>query len=183
MAMSETTQDAVELLTADHRKVDGLFVQIESASGAEKDDAIRQVTRELSIHAAIEEQIVYPVMRRSLPDGDAKVEEAIAEHQTVKETLAEIERLGSGAERDHHLESLMAGVRHHVEEEETELFPELRAAVGDEELRAMGAKLAAAKKLAPTHPHPGAPATPPGNIVAGAAAAVIDKARDAVSRR
>jgi hemerythrin superfamily protein len=180
---TETTQDAVELLTADHRKVDGLFAQIESSSGADKDEAVRQVTRELSIHAAIEEQIVYPVMRRSLPDGDAKVEEAIAEHQTVKETLAEIEHLGSSAERDHKLGSLMAGVRHHVEEEESGLFPELRAAVGDEELRAMGEKLAAAKKLAPTHPHPHAPATPPGNIVAGAAAAVVDKARDAVSRR
>ena len=95
MATSETTQDAVELLTADHRKVDGLFARIESASDSDKDEAVRQVIRELSIHAAIEEQIVYPVMRRSLPDGDAKVNEAIEEHQTMKETLAEIERLGS----------------------------------------------------------------------------------------
>ena len=76
----------------------------------------------------------------------------------------------------------MADVRHHVKEEESELFPELRAAVGEEELRAMGGQLAAAKKMAPTHPHPNAPATPPGNIVAGAAAAVVDRARDTVSR-
>ncbi len=100
MAPGETTQDAVELLTAEHQVVDGLFARIESASGTDKDEAVGNVTRELSIHAAIEEQVVYPVMRRSLPDGNAK-EKAIAEHQTVKETLAEIERSDPSAERDH----------------------------------------------------------------------------------
>jgi hypothetical protein len=68
-----------------------------------------------------------------------------------------------------------------VQEEENELFPEMRAAVSEDQLRAMGAEIAAAKKMAPTHPHPNAPSTPPGNIVAGAAAAVMDKVRDAVS--
>lgn len=185
MSASDTTTqpDAIELLTTDHREVDQLFAQIEFLSdGSQKDDVVRQITEELSKHAAVEEQVVYPVMRRSLSDGDAKVEEAIQEHQTMKEALADIERLGSSPKREQKLQKLMDDVRHHVKEEESELFPELRGAVGEEGLRSMGAALAAAKKMAPTHPHPNAPATPPGNIVAGAAAAVMDKIRDTTEK-
>ncbi len=183
MSTSETaTKDAIEVLVTDHRGVEQLFSQIESGDGAARDEAVREVIRELSIHAAIEEQVLYPVMRRSLTDGDAKVEEAIKEHQEAKEALSDIEQLGSSPQRDGKLQKLMEGVRHHVEEEEHELFPEMRSAVGEDELRRLGAALLAAKKLAPTHPHPNAPATPPGNIVAGAAAAIVDRARDAVNR-
>jgi hypothetical protein len=120
-------------------------------------------------------------MRRSLTDGESLVEEALDEHQAVKETLVDIERASDPDERDELLEELIGDVRHHVEEEEGELFPELRAAIGPDELRDMGSALAAAKKMAPTHPHPHAPNTPPGNIVGGVAAAA-DKIRDAVQR-
>ncbi len=180
MSSSDTrTQDAIDVLIADHREVEQLFTQIESGA-AGKDEAVRKVIRELSIHAAIEEQVLYPVMRRALADGDAKVEEAIKEHQEAKEALADIEQLGDSPPREQKLQQLMEGVRHHVEEEEHELFPEMRSAVSEDELRKLGAALVAAKKMAPTHPHPNAPATPPGNIVAGAAAAVVDRARDAL---
>jgi hemerythrin-like domain-containing protein len=179
-----TTQlDAIELLTTDHGEVDQMFAQLESLpDGQQKEDLVREVIKELSVHAAIEEQILYPVMRRSLNDGDSKVEEAIDEHQKVKETLAAIERTDSSAQRQQHLQALMNDVRHHVKEEERELFPELRAAVSEQELRQIGSELAAAKKMAPTHPHPDAPNTPPGNLVGGVAAAVMDKARDAINR-
>ncbi len=175
------TQDAIELLESDHREVDQLFAQIESGQG-DKDETVRKIVKELSGHAAIEEQILYPAMRRALSDGDAKVDEAIQEHQEMKEALAEIESLGSSPPREAKLQKLMADVRHHVQEEENELFPEMRSAVGEGELQKMGAAMAAAKKMAPTHPHPNAPNTPPGNIVAGAAAAVMDKVRDAIDR-
>lgn len=135
-----------------------------------------------TIHAEIEEQVLYPAMREALPDGETLVQEAIEEHQQVKETLAAIERADIPTERDQLLVKLMSDVRHHVEEEETELFPKLRASVGAAELQDMGAKLAGAKKLAPTHPHPNAPNTPPGNLVGGVTAAVMDKARDALKR-
>jgi hemerythrin-like domain-containing protein len=184
-AMSDTTTqpDAIELLTTDHAEVEQMFRQIESLpDGAARNDLIAGVVRELSVHAAIEEQVLYPVMRKQLPDGDTLVQEAIDEHQQVKETLAAIERAESASERDPHLVSLIGNVRHHVDEEETELLPKLRASVTASEIREMGSKLASAKKMAPTHPHPKAPNTPPGNIVGGAAAAVLDKARDALKR-
>jgi hemerythrin superfamily protein len=183
MTDTTTRPDAIQLLTADHTEVEQLFLQLESMTGGEAgDDLVADVVRELSIHAAIEEQVLYPTMRKALPDGETLVREAIDEHQEVKETLAAIERADGAAERDRLLEGLIAEVRHHVEEEETELFPKLRASVATQELQDMGDKLAAAKKLAPTHPHPKAPNTPPGNIVGGAAAAVMDRARDALKR-
>jgi hemerythrin superfamily protein len=180
---TSTDRDAIQLLTADHAEVETMFVQLEAwPESGSRDELVAAVVRELSIHAAIEEQILYPAMRKALPDGETLVQEAIDEHQEVKETLAAIEKAEGPGELNPLLQELIADVRHHVDEEETELFPKLRASIGTAELQAMGTKLAAAKKAAPTHPHPNAPNTPPGNIVAGAAAAVIDKARDALNR-
>ena len=183
MSDAATQPDAIELLTTDHAAVEQMFQQIESLpDGDARNELIAGVVRELSVHAAIEEQVLYPVMRKELPDGETLVQQAIEEHQQVKETLAAIERADAPAERDPHLVSLIGNVRHHVDEEETELFPKLRASLASDELREMGSKLASAKKMAPTHPHPNAPNTPPGNVVGGAAAAVMDKARDALKR-
>jgi hemerythrin superfamily protein len=183
MTDTTTQSNAIELLTTDHAAVEQMFRQIETMpEGDARSELVAGVIRELSVHAAIEEQVLYPAMRKALPDGDHLVQEAIEEHQQVKETLAAIERADSAGERDPHLVSLIGNVRHHVDEEETELFPKLRASITTTELQEMGAKLAAAKKLAPTHPHPNAPNTPPGNLVGGIAAAVMDKARDALKR-
>jgi len=183
--MSDTTTqpDAIQLLTTDHGEVEAMFRQVESLpEGDARQQIVQEIIRELSVHAAIEEQVLYPAMRKALPDGETLVQEAIDEHQAAKETLAAIERADNSTERDQHLVRLMGDVRHHVEEEETELFPKLAASIGSTELREMGGKLAAAKKMAPTHPHPNAPNTPPGNLVGGVAAAVMDKARDALKR-
>ena len=183
MTDTTTQPDAIELLTADHADVEQMFTQIEAVpQGGTRDRLVDGLIRELSVHAAIEEQVLYPAMRKALPDGDTLVQEAIDEHQQVKEILAGIERAGAPGERDPLLVQLIGNVRHHVDEEESELFPKLQASIGSDELRDIGAKLAAAKKMAPTHPHPNAPNTPPGNIVGGAAAAVMDKARDALKR-
>ena len=183
--MSDTTTqtDAIQLLTTDHGEVEAMFRQVESLpEGDARQKVVEDIIRELSVHAAIEEQVLYPAMREALPDGETLVQEAIDEHQAVKETLAAIEQADVPAERDQHLVRLMGDVRHHVEEEETELFPKLAASIGSAELREMGGKLAAAEKVAPTHPHPNAPNTPPGNLVGGVAAAVMDRARDALKR-
>lgn len=183
MSDATTGPDAVALLTADHARVDAMFKQIESLSeGDIRAGLVRDAIEELSVHAAIEEHVLYPVMRKELPDGETLVHEAIDEHQKVKETLAAIERAETVAERDPLLAQLIGDVRHHVDQEETELFPKLAASIKRSEIQEMGAKLAAAKKLAPTHPHPHAPNTPPGNIVGGVVTAVIDKARDALHK-
>ena len=183
MTKQDTDQDAIQLLTADHTEVEQMFRQLEAMpTGDAKGQLVSDVIRQLSIHAAIEEQILYPAMRKALPDGETLVQEAIDEHQQVKEILAAIEKADTDFKQTPLVTQLIENVRHHVDEEETELFPKLRASIASAELEAIGGKLAAAKKMAPTHPHPNAPNTPPGNIVGGAAAAVMDKARDALKR-
>ncbi|HUJ26173.1 MAG TPA: hemerythrin domain-containing protein, partial [Myxococcales bacterium] len=73
---------------------------------------------------------------------------------------------------------LSENVRHHVEEEQDEMFPRVQKLLGQELLDQLGERMARAKKLAPTRPHPRAPDSPPGNIVAGTMAAVMDKSKD-----
>jgi hypothetical protein len=145
-----------------------------------------RVVRELSIHAAIEEQVMYPAVRQFVPKGEALVAEALSEHQQLKETLLVLDRLSPEDERfDRTMRAVIDETRHHVREEESAdgMLARLRKSVDADDLVTMGKTLRIAKKAAPTRPHPNAPSTPPGNIVVGAAAALVDKARDAVRSR
>jgi hemerythrin superfamily protein len=173
--------DAISLILQDHREVDSLFGRYESLTGDgdQKRDIVRQIIQDLSIHASIEEQFLYPTMRNNLPDGAKLVDEALEEHKEAKgilDTLAKMTPEESGY--DDRVRSLIRDVRHHVQEEEGELLPKLRDAVSQERLDQLGEAMESGKRLAPTRPHPVAPSTPPGNIVAGPAAAVVDRVRD-----
>jgi hemerythrin superfamily protein len=175
--------DAISLTLQDHREVDALFSKYESLTGdgRQKRDIVHQIIRELSIHAAIEEQFLYPTMRNNLPDGERLVQEAIQEHQEAKEVLNSLDRMTPDESGyDQRVRSLIQDVRHHVQEEEGELLPKLRAAVSQERLDQLGEAMESGKRLAPTRPHPRAPASPPGNLVAGPAAAALDRVRDRV---
>lgn len=175
--------DAITLLTRDHQTVEKLFQRFEKtgprAVKTRKQLADR-IVGELSVHAAIEEQVLYPAIRENLPEVEDDVLEALEEHHVAKWVLSEID----GMEPEHErfrakVIVLIESVRHHVEEEEEILFPKVRRALGAEELEEVGQALAEAKRIAPTRPHPRAPDTPPGNLAAGAGAALLDKARDA----
>jgi hemerythrin superfamily protein len=173
--------DAISLTLQDHRHVESLFARYESLTGDgdQKLEIVREIIRELSVHAAIEEQFMYPAMKNRLPDGDSLVKEAIEEHQEAKEALNELDRMTPDeGGYDDKVRSLIRDVRHHVKEEEGELLPKLRASVSQERLEQMGEAMESGKRLAPTRPHPRAPSTPPGNILAGPAAAVADRVRD-----
>lgn len=145
-----------------------------------------RVVRELSIHAAVEEQVLYPAVRRFVPNGDSLVTEALSEHQQLKESLVVLDKLPAEDERfDRTMRAVIDETRHHVREEESSdgMLARLRKSVDRDDLVTMGKTLKVAKKAAPTRPHPNAPTTPPGNIVVGTAAAIVDKARDAVRGR
>ena len=177
--------DAITLLKQDHRTVEALFRRYESGpQGQEKQDVVHEIIRELSVHAAIEEQVLYPAVRRAFPKGEDLAEEGIDEHQEVKETLSDLDGMDpSEPGFDPKVRSLIGDVRHHVEEEEGEMFPKLAQALSSDRLDEMGSAMEGAKRMAPTRPHPLAPSTPPGNIVAGPVAGVVDRARDAVTGR
>lgn len=172
--------DAIELVTSDHRGVEQLFRQLEAATTDDTRLVIGQrIIEELSVHAAIEEQVLYPGTRRILGEDDL-VAHAIDEHDRLKQVLADLDGLDPSDDR------FLGGfqlarqlVEEHVGEEESDLLPKLRDRGDPEDLQKMGAAMQVAKRIAPTHPHPHAPSTPPGNLVLGPVVALVDRVRDA----
>jgi hemerythrin superfamily protein len=177
--------DAITLLKQDHKTVEKLFKQFEKAKQpAQQRKLAGQVIKELSVHAAIEEMVFYPAVRGRVPETEDTVLESLEEHHIVKWVLSELEDMKPDHERfKAKMTVLIESVRHHVEEEESELFPQVRKEVGRKELGELGEALEKAKNTAPTRPHPKAPDTPPGNLVAGPSAAVVDKATTKVKRK
>jgi hemerythrin superfamily protein len=182
---SLTLMDAITLLRDDHKTVEQLFKRFEKAGDrayVEKRKIVDRIIEELSIHAAIEEQVFYPVARATVADTEDIALESLEEHHIVKWLLSELADLDPEAERfDAKVTVLMENVRHHVEEEQTDYFPKVREALSRTALSDLGEALATAKKSAPTHPHPRSPDTPPGNSVVGTIAGVIDRVGDNIS--
>ncbi len=184
--------DAIALLTRDHQEVDRLFKQFEKLTDRaqkSKQKLVMKMIRELAIHAAIEEMLFYPAVRTAALKASTRagekaadgILEALEEHHIVKWTLSELEKMAPEDERyDAKVTVLIESVRHHVEEEQEELFPKARKLLGAELLEELGTRMEKAKKIAPTRPHPRAPDSPPGNLVAGTMAAVMDRGKDMV---
>ncbi|MGZ4707430.1 MAG: hemerythrin domain-containing protein [Acidimicrobiales bacterium] len=176
--------DAITLLKEDHHTVAQLFTRFERAGDEAyetKRKIVDRIIEELSVHAAIEELVFYPTVRREVKGATDMALESLEEHHIVKWLLSELEGMDPHAERfEAKVTVLIESVRHHVEEEETDLFPKVRDQLSRTRLAELGDRLAAAKKTAPTHPHPRSPDTPPGNVIAGTAASLVDKATDAV---
>lgn len=119
-----------------------------------------------------------PRTRRELADHE------IEEHAEAEEVMKAIENTEAGDPKfDELLAKLIADIRHHLQDEEKDLLPKLRAAYEAGELREPGQKFERAKKMAPTRPHPSAPDRPPGNKILGPGVGLIDRVRDALSGR
>src|SRR5438270_11842509 len=178
------SMDVIDLLTNDHAEVNALFGRYKQASKPDtKQELANEVVHELSVHAAVEEQFVYPLMRAKLDDGGKKADHAIEEHQEVKRLLADIEKLDpDNADFDKKMAKVTESVQHHVQEEEGELFPELRQATEAGTREKVGSVVEKAKSLVPTHPHPLVPGTATAQLVAGPWASIVDHVRDLVSR-
>ena len=178
----KSSTDALDLLVADHRTVDELFDRFESLGDnatKTKRQVADKIIRELAVHAVAEEQVLYPVIRECSDEMRDLVLESLEEHHVAKVLLAELQNMDADHERfAAKVTVLSESIRHHVEEEEQELFPKVRKALGNELLGDMGKAIQQAKKAAPTRAHPGAPDEPPGNVVAGAVASIVDRVRD-----
>jgi iron-sulfur cluster repair protein YtfE (RIC family) len=137
--------DVIKVLETDHREVEDLFAKAESTSGAAKQQVVTKIADELTLHAEVEEQVVYPAMRKAgLNDI---VDEAEQEHTKVKQLVAQLETMdGTTADVDPVLAELKADVQHHVNEEETDGFPKFRDAVDTDTLDELGAQVEEAKQ-------------------------------------
>ena len=175
--------DAIALLKADHAEVEKLFKRFEGLGPrAHKTrlDIAKKVIAALSRHATIEEQVLYPAVRAQLPDETDTVLEALEEHHVAKWLLSELDRMTPDDERFTAKFTVLAeSVRHHVQEEEGEMFPKLRKSFSKRQLDELGESLSTAKKTASTKPHPRAADEPPANLITTAATLPIDMARSA----
>jgi hemerythrin superfamily protein len=179
--------DVIAVLTHDHREVQALFNELDqtrdSADPKQRKDLVDRVTIELVRHATAEEQLFYPAVRLNVDGGAELADREIREHAQIERGLKELDGMQPGdAPFEATLRHLMELVNVHIAEEERALFPQLRAVCTADDLVEIGKMVTAAKKLAPTRPHPGAPDTPPGNLAAPGLG-LIDRVRDAFSRR
>jgi hemerythrin superfamily protein len=178
--------DAITLLKNDHKTVKRLFRQFEKLGDSavkSRRELVDKMIEELSIHAAIEEQLFYPTVRENVPGAEDEVLESLEEHHVVKWLLSELDDMRGDEERfEAKVTVLIESVEHHAQEEEDELFPEVRKAMGRKALAELGAAMEKAKQTAPTRPHPRAPDTPPANVAVGKVAGLADKAREVGQR-
>lgn len=138
--------NAVELLKTEHQEVAELFDEFESADAAKRQGLAEQICQKLTVHAQIEEEILYPAAKDVLDEDEVDlVNEAAVEHGTVKDLIVKIEAMDATDEPYKATVTVLSEyVKHHVKEEETELFPLLRDS--DLDLDAMGAELARRKQ-------------------------------------
>jgi iron-sulfur cluster repair protein YtfE (RIC family) len=140
--------NALELLKADHRVVENLFKQAESADESKRPEIFAEIKKELDVHSHIEETIFYPKLK---DEGEKElvdiVLEGIEEHRQVKMFLKELDELSGDSEKfEPKLKVLQEDVEHHVKEEEDEMFPLVESGFDSEVLDQLGAEMEAEKE-------------------------------------
>ena len=187
--MADEQRDVIEVLEHDHREVEQMFAELESLRGASTEEAksrrkdvADQVTIELVRHSVAEEVLVYPQVEKKV--SAQEVEHARKEHAEAEETLHRLEKLDPDDRAfDDELATLIGEIRHHIEDEEGQMFAHMRQVIDDDELRKLGGRVEAFKKVAPTRPHPTVPNEPLPRMAAGPAASLFDRMRDLASGR
>jgi hemerythrin superfamily protein len=185
IAVAEDDRDVIEVLTHDHREVEGMFDKLTAViDPGERRQIADQITIELVRHSVAEEQYLYPAVRELVPDGDAIADKELSDHAEVEHLLKGLEEADPASDDFAALTGqLMRTVNAHVQDEEHALFPALAGHASPEDLRRLGERVQAAKAVAPTRPHPSAPDRPPLNLLLAPGAGMVDRIRDRLSGR
>jgi len=176
-----SAKSVVDLIKSDHQEIINQYSIYQSSVDIDaKWRAARQFIKLLSIHSVCEEQVVYPVFRTKLPNGNQIADEAIKEHQELKNDLYELDKM---KQPDQHFEAKITKIlnelkKHAIEHEEQKDLPLLEQHVTREQLMVMGKQFLFTKTIAPTRPHPAAPTQPTLQKAAAAVATPIDKLKD-----
>ncbi|MGW3497661.1 hemerythrin domain-containing protein [Streptomyces sp. NPDC001020] len=178
--------DIIEVLTADHRKIQRLFDRIRSSAPGsnERKALVEQVSITLVRHSVAEKEYLYPAVRRFVADGDAWMDHELTEHRAIEELLDSLEAQEPDSEEfGRLLLALVTRVTRHVVKKEQLLFPRLQAMCPADVLRELGEKVRDAEASAPTRPRPGAPESAPLLKAASQVWGPWDRLRDLVTRR
>jgi hemerythrin superfamily protein len=166
---------------ADHEQLDRLLHELDGTTGTAQERVLRRIDRLVFSHAFAEETVLWPVVRRVLPDGDALTLQVEEEHQEVNELVSELETTGhDDPRRAVLLARLVEVLREDVRDEEDALFPRLQQALDAPALRRLGRQWDLARRVSPTRPHPTVSRRPPGNAVSALPLTVLDRSRDLV---
>ena len=148
--------DAIVLLKDDHKEIKKTFTAFENAGEeayAEKGRLVNKIIELLTVHTYIENEVMYPRVRELLPELEDDVLESYEEHHVADVLVMELVGMAPDAERfTAKTTVLIESVRHHIDEEEQDWFPQVRAGLGRKTLQEIGAEMAEAKKTAPRTP-------------------------------
>ena len=180
LELEDLGPNAVDMLLGHHDEIRRLFEEFEGLSNRpskRKEDLVAELVTLLVKHAEVEEQVFYPAIRNEVAGQQDEVDESLEEHHAAEFLLAELDGMSSDHTRyDMKVHVLKENMLHHLEEEEEDLFPEVREALSERRLREIGAGMVSTWEVAPVRPHPLSPQTPPGNTLLGLPAAVWDLA-------
>jgi hypothetical protein len=164
---------------ADHVRLDRLLDRLPATSGDDEQELLNRICRLVFSHAFAEEAVLWPALRRAVPDGEELTTRVEQEHQEITELMAALERSRPGdPERSALIKRSVALLRQDVRDEEDELLPRLQAAVDAATLRRLGVAWELVRRTAPTRAHPVVARRPPGNVLAALPLAAIDRSRD-----
>jgi hemerythrin superfamily protein len=167
----------------DHVQLDGLLHELEATSGAAQEEVLQRIDRLVFTHAFAEETVLWPVLRRVLPDGEELTLQVEKEHQEVNELVTALERGGpDDPRRPERLARLVDVLREDVRDEEDVLLPRLQAQLTAEALRRLGARWELVRRISPTRPHPTVSRRPPGNALSALPLSLLDRSRDVVDQ-
>jgi iron-sulfur cluster repair protein YtfE (RIC family) len=177
------TENGIDLLISQHSEVRSLLDAVEAGPAAERQHSFDQLRELLAVHEAAEELVLRPITRHHVAGGNEVADARMAEENEAKSTLAELEKLDvDSAEFAAKFTAFKHDVLSHAENEEQFEFPALRSVEDQADLATLADRITKAEAAAPTHPHPSAKSTA-ANAALGPFAALLDRARDALSRR
>jgi hemerythrin superfamily protein len=167
----------IDLLLHDHEQAKLLLEGFDSFPGS-RAEKFCDIVHTLVRHEVAEEEVLYPAVRKYIDGGDELADARLEEQAEAETALCELENLDpDGEEFLASFMNLRVDVLRHAEAEEQTVFPALASTVSPDEQVRLGQRYERAKNAAPTHPHPHAPDTPPGNLVMGPVAALFDRIR------
>jgi len=163
----------------DHARLDRLLARLPAASREAEQELLNRICRLVFSHAFAEEAVLWPALRRALPDGEALTVRVEQEHQEITELVAELERSHPGdPARPQLIERTVEVLRRDVRDEEDVLLPRLQDAVDVKTLRRLGVAWGLVRRTAPTRAHAVVARRPPGNVVSALPLSLIDRTRD-----
>ena len=183
-----------DVLGHDHQEVRRMLSELEKgpvvSTGANQDDLVlrkkmvQQLVIEESRHEAAEEMYFWPAVRDRVPDAERLSSTATSQEQEGKEVLDRLDKLeADNPEFERLVATFIQAGREHIDYEEQQVWPQLRPLLSEDQASELGDKIAAAKKTAPTRPHPHTPPSPGVLKTAGPAVAAADRIRDAATGR